>query len=298
MRKLNKISIALLVGVLTLGLASVVMAATMVNLGVATSFAVLAGTAVVNVPTSTINGDVGLSPAAGSNYSGLTDGEVAGVIYAVDATGPAGSVENPALLTTAKNDLTAAYLDAAGQVTDTAFVAGDNQLGGQTLTPGVYAFGAASSANLVGTLTLDAQGDANAVFIFKASSSLVTASGSVVQLINGASACNIFWQVTSSATLGTGSTFLGTIMALTSITDNGAGTVTGRLLARNAAVSLNNTTINVPVCAGVLGASGGPVQEAQSIPWNAVIVALAGISTLSILYSLAMQRKIRLAESV
>jgi len=223
-------------------------ALTRVDLLTATNFAILGATAITSVPTSTIVGNVGLSPAAGSNYSGLTSGQVTGTIYAVDASGPAGSVNNPGLLTTAKNDLTTAYLDAAGRTPATVLVGSDNQLGGQTLTAGIYSFGHASSANIVGTVTLDAQGDPNAVFIFQASSDFVTASGSVVNLINGAQPCNVFWQVTSSATLGTGSNFVGSILALVSVTDSGGSTVHGRLLARNGAVSINNTTVIVSTC--------------------------------------------------
>lgn len=136
-------------------------AAVPVQLGTAAPFAVLAGTAVTDVPTSAITGDVGLSPAAGSNYAGLTSAEVTGTIYATDATGPGGSVNDPALLTTAKNDLTTAFVSAAGEPTTTTFTTGDNQLGGQTLTGGVYAFGHATTANIsaASPLTLNGQGD-------------------------------------------------------------------------------------------------------------------------------------------
>jgi hypothetical protein len=194
------LSVASLVLALSGPVAAVAAGPATVNLGAADSFAVLGATAVTNVPNSTIIGNVGLSPAAGSNYSGITQAQVTGTIYAVDGTGPAGSVNNPALLTQAKNDLTAAYLDAAGRTPTQTFVAGDNQLGGQILTQGVYAFGHATTANIVGTLTLS--GDANSVFIFQASSDLVTASSSVVQLTGGAQSCNVFWQVGSSTTLG------------------------------------------------------------------------------------------------
>jgi hypothetical protein len=223
-------------------------AATTVQLGTAAPFAVLAGSAVTDVPTSAITGNVGLSPAAGSFYAGLTQAEVTGTIYATDATGPGGSVNNPALLTTAKNDLTTAFGTAAGQSPTSTFVAGDNQLGGQTLVPGVYAFGHAATANITAAspLTLNGQGDPNAVFVFQASSDLVTASNSVVQLINGAQACNVFWVVGSSATLSSTSTFVGTLMALTSATLNTGATVQGRILARNGAVTLDHNTITVP----------------------------------------------------
>jgi Ice-binding-like len=223
-------------------------AAQTVQLGTASPFAVLAGTAVTDVPTSAITGDVGLSPAAGTNYAGLTQAEVTGTIYSTNGTGPAGNVDDPALLTNAKNDLTTAYVAAAGQPPTTTFVAGDNQLGGQTLVPGVYAFGHAATANITAAspLVLNGEGDTNAVFVFQASSDLVTASNSVVQLENGAQACNVFWQVGSSATLNSASTFVGTIMALTSATLDTGATVQGRVLAQNGAVTLDANTITVP----------------------------------------------------
>lgn len=259
----GRIAIRALVAAFGLGivLAFPVFAAspTTVNLLTSASFAVLAGTGITNIPTSVITGDVGLSPAAGSNYSGLTASEVTGTIYAVDGSGPAGSVNNPGLLTTAKNDLTAAYIDAAGRTPDTTFLTGDNQLGGQTLTAGVYRFGAATTANLTAAspLVLDAQGDPGAVFIFQATSSLVTASSSVVQLVNGAQACNVFWQVGSSVTLGPSSTFKGTIMALTAGTVNSSANIEGRILARNAAVTLSANTITRPATCLASSTGGG-----------------------------------------
>lgn len=248
MKKTEKYSIlAVITTALVVGASSLAMAATKVDLGSADNFAVLAGTAITNVPTSAITGDVGLSPAAGSSYTGLTAAQVTGTIYAVDGTGPAGSVNNPALLTTAKADLVAAYDDAAGQTT-TGVISAD--LGGQTLTPGVYEDNdAPDSLSLTGTLTLDAQGDPNAVFIFKSGSTLTTAASSNVVLANGAQACNVFWQVTSSATLGTNSTFRGNILALTSITLTTGATVDGRILARNGAVTLDSNTITSADCA-------------------------------------------------
>ena len=223
-------------------------ATTPVQLNTAAPFAVLAGTAVTDVPTSAITGDVGLSPAAGSNYAGLTQAEVTGKIYAADATGPAGAVDNPGLLTQAKNDLTTAFVSAAGEVPTTTYVTGDNQLGGKTLTPGVYAFGHATTANLTAAspLVLNGNGDPGALFVFQASSDLVTASNSVVQLENGAQACNVYWVVGSSATLATSSTFVGTLMALTSATLATGATVQGRILVRNGAVTLDANVITTP----------------------------------------------------
>jgi hypothetical protein len=121
-------------------------------------------------------------------------------------------------------------------------------LGGKTLIAGVYCF--SSSAQLTGTLTLDAQGNANAVFIFKIGSTLTTASGSSVLLINGGTLCNVFWQVGSSATLGTTTSFAGNILALTSITLTTGATVTGRALARNGAVTLDTNTVTAICTSG------------------------------------------------
>ena len=232
--------------ILLLGTASVPVAsaATTVNLGAAAPFAVLAGSEVTDVPISAIHGDVGLSPAAGSNYHGLTQSQVTGTIYSTNAAGPTGYVEDPGLLQTAKSDLTTAFVSAQGQLPTQTFVTGDNQLGGKVLTPGVYAFGAASTANITAASPLVLNG--SGVYIFQASSSLVTASGSVVELENGANACNVFWTVGSSATLGSGSTFVGTLMALTSATVDSTATVSGRVLAQTAAVTLDANTITVP----------------------------------------------------
>ena len=144
----------------------------------------------------------------------------------------------------AKNDLTTAYNDAAGRTP--AIDKTSQDLGGQTLVGGVYR--AASSMSLTGTLTLDAQGNPRQVFIFKAGSTLITASSSRVRLIGGAQACNVFWQVGSSATLGTSTRFKGTIMALTSISLNTKAQVEGRVLARNGQVSLQNNLITRPGC--------------------------------------------------
>ena len=144
----------------------------------------------------------------------------------------------------AQSDLTTAYNDAAGRSPTAnvpAFIGA-----GQTLAPGVYK--ASSSLEVGGSLTLDAGGDPNAVFIFQAPSTLITDSASSVILTNGAQACNVFWQVGSSATLGTNSAFTGTILALTSISVDTGDTIAGRALARNGAVTLDDDTITAPTC--------------------------------------------------
>lgn len=238
---------------LTGGVASAApLAVNAVGLGTASGFAVLAGSAISDaVTTSKITGNVGLDPTGGASITGLTCAEVTGTIYDNNGgyTGNGGGsvacrATNAGLLAGAKNDLTTAYNNAAGQTPVTTIA---TELGGQTLHPGIYD-SAAGTFGVTGNLTLDAQGDPNAVFIFKAASTLITASNSSVSIINSAQSCNVFWQVGSSATLGTGTTLRGTVMALASITDNGGSTVDGRLLARNAAVTLSNTTITVPSC--------------------------------------------------
>ena len=120
------------------------------------------------------------------------------------------------------------------------------ELGGRTIQPGVYQGG---TIELTGTVTLDGGGDPNAIFVFKAASTLVTASASRVVLTNGARACNVFWQVGSSATLGTTTQFVGTVIAHASITATTGASVDGRLFARNGAVTLDSNTITIPTCA-------------------------------------------------
>jgi hypothetical protein len=225
-------------------------APTPVPLLTASPFAILAGTALSDVPTSPITGSVGLSPAAGSFMTGLTCAEVTGTIYAVDATGPAPcSQNNPGLLTVAKNDATTAYNDAAGRTPDTTYITGDNQLGGLTLVAGVYRVPHAATANLIGNLTLS--GNADSVWIFQATSDLVFAAASTITFTGSAQACNVFWQVGTAATLHSTANIVGTILAHDDISlDNGV-TLTGRLLAGDqashaGAVTLIHDTITAP----------------------------------------------------
>jgi len=206
-------------------------AATSVPLGTADSFAVLAGSGITNTGPTTVNGDLGTYPT--TTVTGTGSLTVTGSNHAGDA-----------VTQSAKNDLVSAYNTAAGEGPTSPIVA---DLAGQTLTSGVY--NSASSIGLTGALTLDAGGNPNAVFVFQAGSTLTTGSASQVNLINGAQSCNVFWQIGSSATLGTGSTFRGTILALTSITVTTGVTIDGRVLARNGAVTLDTDTITKPTCA-------------------------------------------------
>lgn len=202
-----------------------------VGLGTAASFAVLAGSTVTNTGPTVVTGDLGVSP--GTAITGFPPGLVIGAVHSADA-----------VALQAQSDLTTAYNDAAGRTPATSIA---SELGGQTLVGGTYR--TTEGMALTGTVTLDAQGDPSTVFIFQAGSTLITASNSTVLLVNGAQACNVYWQVGSSATLGTNTTFVGTILALTTITALTGTTVDGRLLARNGAVNLDTNIITRPSCA-------------------------------------------------
>jgi hypothetical protein len=201
-----------------------------VVLGTSANFAVLAGPTVTSVGATTVNGDLGTSP--GAAVTGFPPGLVNGTIHAGDSAAAQ-----------AQLDLTTAYIDAAGRTAGAVAVAGN--LGGLTLTPGLYK--STSSLEISsGDLTLDAQGNANAVFIFQMASTLTTTAGRQVILSGGAKAANIFWQVGSSATLGTASVFKGTIMADQSVTLTTGARLDGRALARIAAITLEANVISIP----------------------------------------------------
>src|ERR1017187_3364469 len=203
------------------------------SLGAAQSFAVLGASPVTNTGSSVITGALGVSP--GSAVVGFPPGlVVSGTIHAADA-----------VAAQAQNSVTTAYNSLAGQACTQDLTGQD--LGGRTLTSGVYCF--SSSAQLTGILTLNAQGNANAVFIFKIGSTLTTASGSSVVMSNSGSPCNVFYQVGTSATLGTTTSFTGNILALASITLTNGANVTGRALARSGAVTLDTNTVT-SVCSG------------------------------------------------
>ena len=268
--------------VITLGVAALVQQASAAiidyndyNLGTAATFAILGGTGDVTftAPTTTVIGDVGVAPGTSITGTGPTTlSQTGGTIH-----------NNDSVAIGARADSITAFNFAAGAPTTTTFSGGDNQLGGQTLVSGVYKFGGASTANLIGNLTLSGSG----LFIFQATSTLVTAGGSSITLINGADACNIIWEVGSSATLGAASFFDGTILAKASIGVDTGATVAGRLLAQTS-VTLHNDTIVTDVgCqpgsgTGTFGTTGVP-GEVAGVPDSGTTVLLLGFGLLSLI---------------
>jgi hypothetical protein len=220
---------------------SAVGATATVGLGSAASFSVLGGSTVTNTGPTTMFGDLGISP--GSSVTGAP--QVLGETHVDDAVAIG-----------AKNALTAAYDDAASRPSNGS---AGTDLAGQVFLPGVRT---ASSSLLLssGSVTLDAEGNPNAVFIFQIGSTLITGSNTAVALVGDAQACNVFWQVGSSATLGTGTSFVGTIMAATTITANTAATIHGRLLAQTGAVNLDTNTITTSTCASSESGEGGGTE--------------------------------------
>lgn len=200
----------------------------MVTLSGSTNFAILAGSAISSTGATTITGDLGLSP--GSSVGGFPPGILTGTQHV-----------NDPIANQAKLDLTAAYNDAAGR-TSTDIVTLSGNVGGLTLTPGLYK-STSSLAISSGDLTFDAKGNSSAVFIIQIASTLTTTSGRKVFLKGGALASNIFWQVGSSATFGTTSSMKGTVMAMQSITFNTGATLDGKGLARIGAVVMAGNTI-------------------------------------------------------
>lgn len=228
-----QISLGLSIATVALSLPQPLMAQG-VDLGTAQDFVVLAGAGITNTGSTTLFGNVGTHPTP--SITGFNTVTLDGVIHGDNAVSQQ-----------AKLDLLTAYNDAAGRPAPPANTyAPIFDLGGLTLIPGVY--NDPTSFEITGVLTLDGQGSPDSVWIFQTGSTLLTASNSSISLINGADACNIFWQVGSSATLGTGTDFAGTIMALTSITLNTGATVDGRALALNGAVTMDGNTVLRSIC--------------------------------------------------
>jgi hypothetical protein len=224
-----------------------------IALGGADGFAVLGGSTVTSAGVSALTGDLGVSP--GTAITGFPPGTLTGTIHSADAAA-----------NKAQADVGVAYADAAGRGSAIP-IAGS--LGGKTFTRGVYK---SASFAVDADVTLDAQNDPNAVFIFQSGSTLGSAASSQVKLVNGAQACNVFWQVGSSATLGASSTFAGSIIAFTSISMGSGIVVDGRLLAHNGAVTLNASKVSVPHCA----------PTASPTPTNAVLAPVSGAASQSI----------------
>ena len=281
MKRTRRYTISIAISTLILGANSIAaLAATDPGLVSAGNFGVLAGTTVINsAGSSWITGQLGVSP--GTAVTGFPPG----------TSGP--QHKGDSVATTAQTDLTAAYVNAAAQGCPAPNNFANVNLGGMTLVPGVYC--QSTAPTLTGTLTLNGSG----IYIFQIGSTLVTASGAKVVLIGGAQPCQIFWQVSSSATIATTTQFVGTIMALTSITMQTRATLNGRALARNGAVTLDtNRIIQAAGCgyaaptyvappagntlpatlppsspiAGVPAAGGGPPQG-DSFPWILALVA-------------------------
>ena len=236
-----------------------------VTLGMTNGFAILSYAGITNTGPTVITGNVGVSPLAGSYMSGFGKPNVVGNIYGVDATGPSGSIPFPSMLTVAMGDLTIAFNDAAGRTVDPIGVAGN--LGGRTLYPGLYKSNGSLEIT-AGDLTLDAQGDINAVWIFQIASGFNMTSGRQIFLSGGAKASNIFWQVGSAATFGTTCVMKGTILAHTAITFATGASLEGRALSRTASVTLQSNVIG--------GTKNSPLQALVFLGSAANFKILAG----------------------
>jgi len=209
---------------------------------------------VTNTGSSILNGNLGVSP--GTAITGFPPGIVNGSTHVSDG-----------VASQAQSDLTTAYNTAAAALPSTDLTGQD--LGGLTLTPGAYHFD--SSAQLTGALTLNAEGNPNAEFVFQVGTALTTASNSSVVMINGGTPCNVYWQVGSSATLGTTTAFQGSVLALTSITMNTSATALGRMLARNGAVTLDSNTLTPSTCTFGTSTMTTPGRTRTSRSFTAVV---------------------------
>jgi len=253
---------------------------TAVPLGTAGNYSVLAGQTITNTGSSIFARSVGLSP--GSSITGFPPG-------VVNAPGVIDNTNGAAAQ--AQLDLTAAYLNAKGRAATEVTA----NLTGLTLQGGVYSGPVKSALLLTGTVTLDAAGNEDTVFVFITDSTLTTTTGSSVSLINGAQQCNVFWQVGSSAELGSGSSMSGSVMALTSISVAAGATVYGRLLARNGSITLISDTISAPTCARAPGTSdtgpdntgpGGGIPDTgtanSTVVWLAIGFLAIGVTATGI----------------
>ncbi len=254
----------MLAAVCMFGITGLALAATAANLATSDNFAVLAGSTITNTGSTVVNGDLGLSP--GSSVTGFPPGTINGIQYIAES-----------VAAQAQLDLVTAYNVLVAQ-SSSAMIA--TELGGATVNSGVYDSADGTFA-ITGTLTLDAQNNPDAVFIFKTSSTLITADSSIVNLLNGAQACNVFWQVGSSVTLGTNSTFKGNILAMASATITTGANVEGRVLTRDGAVTLDTSTITKPSCA-VAPVIVAPVNSGGGAPTGVFTPNVTSTGTSSI----------------
>jgi hypothetical protein len=220
-----------------------------VNLGSAGTYAILSMSGISTTGTTSVTGNLGVSPIGSTGITGFgltmdssgqfsTSSLVTGKLYASDY-----AVPTPASMTTAVSDMQTAYTDAAGRTNPTATELGAGDISGMTLTPGLYKWGTGLTINT--GVTLDCQGNANAVFIFQIAQTLTVGSGAIVTLSNGCQASNIFWQVAGQATLGTTSGFAGIILCQTAIVLDTGATLNGRALAQTA-VTLDANAVTSP----------------------------------------------------
>lgn len=257
-------TVASIVALVMLMVTSALAAEATILLGTADPFAVLAGETITNTGSTTITGNVGLDPGTATPGFGT-----------VTLVGSSTLEVDNAVAESAKSALVTAYDDAAGRGPATEI---GTELGGQVLPGGVYD-SADGTFQITGALTLDGQNDPDTVWVFQTESSLITAPASSVLLINGAQACNVFWQVGSSATLDTTTTFVGTIMALTSVSLNTGATVQGRVLARDGEVTLDTNTITRAECLPEGGVDTGGGSTSGFEKGGLVVVGIALLST-------------------
>ena len=228
----------------------------------AAAFSVLGASTVTNTGPSVLTGDLGVYP--GTAITGFPPGVVNGTLHAADTVSQQ-----------AQDEVATAYTTLAGLPSDTNLTGQD--LGGLTLTPGVATFN--TSAALTGTVTLDAQGDPDAAFVVQVGTALTTATESQVSYINGAQPCHTFWQVGGQATLGTGSSFAGNLLAQTSITAGTATSVTGRLLAGNGAVTLDTNSVTAATCAPELTVTESADPPSRPAPGGSYTYTVAVTNT-------------------
>ena len=241
MKNIKLISLPLVVGLTALLCAPVYGSPTPVDLRSAGNFVILSKSGITNVPSSAVIGNIGTSPITGAAITGLDCLEVTGLVYTVDAAGPACRLTNPVLLTAAISDMETAYTDAAGRVSPDYTELGAGNIDGMTLAPGLYKW--ATPVLIPTGVTLDAQGDPNAVFIFQIAQTFNVGNGAMVTLTGGAQAKNIFWQVAGHTTLGTTADVKGIILCATGISLQTGASLNGRALAQTAVTLQMNLVI-------------------------------------------------------